>query len=70
MKKKNKVIKLKTRKSVAKRFKLTASGKVVRRGGQLRHLRANKTKRNIRRKKVAKVITNRMAKKIKSMLGR
>jgi large subunit ribosomal protein L35 len=62
--------KIKTRKSVSKRFKVTKSGKVLRRGAQNRHLKANRTKRNARRGKVPKEITNKMAGKIKKMLGK
>lgn len=69
MKKKNQKIKLKTRKSVAKRFKLTKGGVVLRRSGQIRHLRANRSKRNLRRGKVPKVVGRTLAKKIKRMLG-
>jgi len=61
--------KLKPRKSVSKRFKITKTGKVMRRGAQNRHLKANRSKRNIRRSKVPKVMTGRMAIKIKKMLG-
>lgn len=61
--------KLKTRKSVAKRFKVTKTGKVIRRGAQNRHLKANRTKRNARRGKVPREITTKMAKKIKKMLA-
>jgi len=68
--KKNKKVKLKTRKSVSKRFKITKTGKVIRRGAQNRHLKANRSKRNARRGKVPKVITTRMAKKIKKMMGK
>ena len=68
MKKKNPKIKLKTRKSVAKRFKITKGGKVLRRTGQLRHLRANRSKRNLRRSKVPKTVNHTLAKKIKRML--
>ena len=70
MKKKNPKIKLKTRKSFAKRFKLTKGGAVLRRSGQIRHLRANRSKRNLRRGKVPKVVGHTLAKKIKRMLGR
>ena len=68
--KKNKKVKLKTRKSVSKRFKITKTGKVMRRGAQNRHLKANRSKRNARRGKVPKQITTKMAKKIKKMLGK
>jgi large subunit ribosomal protein L35 len=40
---------LKTRKSIAKRFKLTASGKVVRRTAGYRHLLRNKSTKAQRR---------------------
>jgi len=69
MKKKNKVIKLKRRTSVTKRFKITAGGKVMRRGAQNRHLKANRSKRNTRRSNVPKSIKNYMAIKIKKMLA-
>lgn len=70
MKKKNRIIKLKARTSVSKRFKLTAGGKIMRRGAQNRHLKANRSKKNTRRSNVPKQITNKMAIKIKKMLGR
>ena len=70
MKKKNPKIKIKTRKSVSRRFKLTHGGVVMRRSGQVRHLRANRSKRNLRRSKVPKVVGKGMAKKIKRMLGK
>jgi len=62
--------KLKVRKSVAKRFKITASGKITRRGAQNRHLKANRSKRNTRRGKVPKTTQGKYAKKIKKMLGK
>lgn len=62
-------MKMKTRKIVAKRFKITATGKVLARHQNMRHLRRRKSKRVIRRYKRTKVITGAMAKKIKIMLG-
>lgn len=61
--------KLKTRSIVAKRFKVTATGKILRRAQNMRHLRRKKSKRQIRAYKIPKVVTGKMAKKIKSMLG-
>lgn len=61
--------KLKTRKIVAKRFKITATGKVLRRAQNMRHLRRRKTKRQIRAYKVPKEIMGKQATKIKRMLG-
>lgn len=62
-------MKMKTRKIVAKRFKITATGKVLARHQNMRHLRRRKSKKAIRRYKRTKVITGKMAKKIKIMLG-
>ena len=62
--------KLKTRKSVAKRFKITKAGKVIRRGAQNRHLKANRSRANTRRGNVPKQLKGRMAKKIKIMMGK
>jgi large subunit ribosomal protein L35 len=70
MKKKNPKVKLKTRKSVAKRFRITKNGKVLRRSGQIRHLRSNRSKTNWRRGRVPKVVKRSMAKKIKRMMGK
>ncbi len=41
--------KLKTRRGAAKRFKITAKGKVKRRRGYLRHILINKTRKQKRR---------------------
>ena len=40
--------KIKTHKGTAKRFKLTGSGKLVRRKGEIRHLRRKRSKRSKR----------------------
>lgn len=69
MKKTNPKIKLKTRKSVAKRFKVTGSGRVVRRSGRIRHLAHNRSSRNRRRGRVPRTVSKILAKKIKRMLG-
>lgn len=61
--------KLKTRKIVAKRFKITGSGKVIRRAQNMRHLRRRKSKRQIRAYKVPRVVTGKQAVKIKRMLS-
>ncbi len=59
----------KTKKSAAKRFKVTKTGKVLHRSKGLRHLRANKSKRRIRRLKQMKEVFGRYRKKILKMLG-
>jgi large subunit ribosomal protein L35 len=61
--------KQKTRKSAAKRFKVTRTGKVIHRAQGMRHLRRKKSKRQIRGFRTPRVITGRLAKKIKQMLG-
>jgi len=60
--------KQKTRKSIAKRFKLTKTGKVLHRGGGIRHLRVKKSKRRIRRQKVLRAASGRIAKKLRKIL--
>lgn len=62
-------IKSKTRKGVAKRFKVTATGKVLRRTQNMRHLRRKKSKKAIRAYRVPIEVTGKWAKKIKQMLG-
>lgn len=61
-------IKIKTRKIVYKRFKVTATGKVMRRMPTMRHLRRKKSARQIRRYRKYVEVTGILAKKIKSML--
>ncbi len=65
MKQKNK-----TKKSVAKRFKITATGKVLYRQQGFRHLRSKKNKKWLRRKKQMKEILNKMKAKVLKMLGK
>lgn len=61
--------KQKTRKGAAKRFKITANGKVLRRSQNMRHLRRNKSKKAIRAYRVPVEVKGKFAKKIKQMLG-
>lgn len=62
-------MKQKTRKGVAARFKVTATGKILRRSQNMRHLRRKKSKSAIRAAKVPKQVTGKWAKRIKIMLG-
>jgi large subunit ribosomal protein L35 len=62
--------KMKIRKSVSKRFRVTKTGKVIRRTATMRHLRRKKSKRQIRRFKANKQLSGAMAIKIKKMLGK
>lgn len=61
--------KIKTRKSAAKRFRVTASGKVMFGHQMRRHLRRKKSASNMRRKAIPGVMTGKFAKKIKQMLA-
>ncbi len=61
-------IKNKTRKIVYKRFKITATGKIMRRMPTMRHLRRKKSMRQIRRYRKYIEVTGILAKKIRSML--
>ncbi len=61
--------KQKTRKGVARRFKVTASGKVLRRKQNMRHLRRKKSKKAIRAYRLPVEVKGKWAKKIKRMLG-
>lgn len=61
--------KQRTRKSAAKRFKVTKSGKLLHRSNYFRHLRSKKSKKQIRGSKILKRVTGIVEKKIKKMLG-
>jgi len=64
-----KKIKQKTRKGVASRFKITGTGKVLRRSQNMRHLRRHKSKKTIRTYRIPVEVTGKWARKIKRMLG-
>ncbi len=61
--------KQKTNSAAAQRFKITSTGKVLRRAQNMRHLRRRKSKSAIRRYKVSHEVTGKFARKIKRMLG-
>jgi large subunit ribosomal protein L35 len=61
-------VKHKTRKIVAKRFKITSTGKVMRRTPNMRHLRRKKSNSQLRKYRKYVEVTGVMAKKIKAML--
>lgn len=62
--------KQKTRKSLAKRIKVTKTGKVIRRTQNMRHLRRRKSKAQIRRMKATKFLKGTIRKKVTRMLGK
>lgn len=63
-----KKIKMKTRKGVAKRFKLTGTGNVKRQHGYARHILTKKSANRKRKLKKSVIVSDFNAKKIKSML--
>lgn len=65
----SKKFKHKTRKTVVKRFKITGTGKVLRRTQGMRHLRRKKTKSQLRKYAIPVEVKGKWAKKIKQMLG-
>ncbi|MGB9883334.1 MAG: 50S ribosomal protein L35 [Microgenomates group bacterium] len=62
--------KVKTRKSAAKRFKITATGKLLHRSKGFRHLRSKKNKKWLRSAKKLKSVVGKMKKKLLKMLGK
>jgi large subunit ribosomal protein L35 len=64
-----KKLKQKTRKGAVLRFKITGTGKVMRRRQNSRHLRRKKSKKAIRSYRVPVEVKGKWAKKIKRMMG-
>jgi len=62
--------KLKTKKSLIKRFKITKKGKVLFRGSHVRHLKRKKRKKQLRAQKVPQKLAGKMRKKIKKLAGK
>ncbi|MFW5703228.1 MAG: 50S ribosomal protein L35 [Patescibacteria group bacterium] len=60
--------KQKTHKGASKRFKVTGSGKVLRRA-KVRHLVSNKSKKNVRRRKLMQPVEGQNEKRIKKLLA-
>lgn len=61
--------KRKTRKGAARRFKITGTGKVLRRKQNSRHLRRKKSRKAIRAYRRPAEVTGKWARRIKRMLG-
>lgn len=61
--------KQKTKKLITKRIRVTKTGKLMRRRGFNRHLKANKSAKRLRNLKRPAVLTGPIAKKIKKILG-
>ncbi len=64
-----KKLKIKTRKGAVRRFKITGTGKVLRRNQNMRHLRRHKSKKAIRSYRIPIQVTGKWARKVKRMLG-
>lgn len=62
-------MKMKTRKSVAKRFKITATGKIIRRSSNNAHAYSKKSGSQQRRLDLPKEVKGRFAKYIRNLLG-
>jgi len=60
--------KQKSKKSILKRFKLTGTGKVMRRCAGARHLKANKAKSLSRKQKIPVQVPEGFAKKLRKIL--
>jgi large subunit ribosomal protein L35 len=63
------MLKLKTRKSITKRFKITKRGKILRRPTGLDHYRAKKSGKRVRKSRKWVKISKAEAKKIKKLLS-
>ena len=61
--------KMKTNKSVAKRVKLTARGKLLRHRAGAGHLKSRKSNKRLRKLRKACLVAPRFAKQAKAMLG-
>ncbi|MFA4827122.1 MAG: bL35 family ribosomal protein [Candidatus Shapirobacteria bacterium] len=60
----------KIRKSVSNRFEVTKNGIVLRQSSFNRHLRRNKSKKQLRRLKGKQPVLGRFAMKVRKLLGR
>lgn len=60
----------KVKKSVSSRFTVTKNGKVLRESSFDRHLRRKKSKKQLRRLKGKKLVTGRLAIRVKKLLGK
>jgi large subunit ribosomal protein L35 len=61
--------KAKTRKSASRRFKITGTGKVMRRVSFGRHLRRKKSAGQLRGYKVNKQVTGKLARRVKRLMA-
>ncbi|MBI4033316.1 MAG: 50S ribosomal protein L35 [Candidatus Blackburnbacteria bacterium] len=64
-----KKMKLKTRKSVLRRIKITGTGKLLRRQSFGRHLKASKSRSRSRKLKRAVLVSGKFERKLRNILG-
>ncbi len=62
--------KLKIKKSISRRFKVTKTGKVLFRGSHVKHLRRKKKKGQVRAQKIPKEMSGKWKRKVKKLLGK
>lgn len=62
--------KQKSRKALTNRLRITKTGKVMRRQGFRRHLKANKSQKRLRNLKREKQVTGFYAKRVRKSIGR
>lgn len=62
--------KIKTRKSLTNRLKITKNGKVMRRQSFRRHLKASKSAKQLRNLKKTIELTGHMAKRVRKVMGK
>ena len=60
--------KLKTKKGAKKRFKITSTGKILKRGGNSSHLKKKKSKSRLRRQKELSIVSKGDRKRLKKVL--
>jgi len=61
--------KLKTNKSAAKRFKVTATGKILRRHSHARHILTKKPRKRVRKLVATALVSTPDAPRVRKMLG-
>ena len=62
-------MKLKTKKSAAKRFKVTGTGKIIRHHSHARHILTKKPRKRVRKLAAAALVSKPDTKRVKKMLN-
>ncbi len=53
-----------------KRVKVTKTGKIMRRGSHIRHLRLKKSKKTVRRQKLMREVKGKIGKKVRKLISK